>query len=71
MPFCPTNQEFWQEYIVGLFERKLTDRIFGGPREKWKIIQKEKKILVKFCTKMPLVPTGQKFRKECNVSVFA
>ena len=43
MPFCPTNQEFWQEYIVGLFERKLTDRIFGGPREKWKIIQKEKK----------------------------
>ena len=30
----------------------------------------EKKNSVKFCTKMPLVPTGQEFRPECNVAIF-
>ena len=25
----------------------------------------------KFCTKMPLVPTGQEFGPECNVAIFA
>ena len=34
MPFCPTGQEFRQEYIVGIFEPKLADRIFRGPRKK-------------------------------------
>ena len=43
MPFCPTGQEFWPEYIVGIFELKLADRIFSGLRKKWKILQKEKK----------------------------
>ena len=31
---------------------------------------KREKILGKFCTKMPLVPTGQEFRTEHNVAIF-
>ena len=30
-----------------------------------------KKISVKFCPKVPLVPTGLEFRPECNFIVFA
>ena len=33
------------------------------------LVVKEKK--GKFCTKMLLVPTGQEFRPECNVAIFA
>ena len=71
MPFCPTGQKFWLEYNVGIFTAKLANRLFSGPRIKWKIILKEKKLMVKFCTKMPLVSTGQEFRPECNVAIFA
>ena len=43
MPFCPTGQEFWPEYNVGLFAPKHADSIFGGQRKKLKILSKEKK----------------------------
>ena len=43
MPFCTTGQEFWPEYNINIFAPKLVDRIFSGPRKKWKILQKEKK----------------------------
>ena len=44
MPYLLTSQEIWPEYDVGIFAPKLADRIFSGPRKKWKILQKEKKI---------------------------
>ena len=71
MPFCTTGQEFWPEYNINIFAPKLVERIFSGPRKKWKILQKEKKKKVKFYTKMPLVPTGQEFRPKCNVAIFS
>ena len=64
MPFCLTSQEFWPEYNVGIFTAELADRIFSGPRKKWKIISKEKKKSVKFCMKMPLVRIDLEFRPE-------
>ena len=37
-----------------------------------KFFQKiKKKNSCKICTKIPLVPIGQEFRPECNVSIFA
>ena len=38
MPFCMTGQEFWPEYNIGIFAPKFIDRIFCGPRKKWKIL---------------------------------
>ena len=45
MPFCPTGQEFWPEYIVGIFELKLADRIFSGLRKQMEnSLERKKKI---------------------------
>ena len=52
MPSCPTGQEFYPEYNVGVFPTKLADSIFSGQR---------KKISVKFCLKVPLAPDGHEF----------
>ena len=71
MPFCPTGQVFWLECNFVVFAAELVDCIFSGPREKWKIISKEKKNSWKNCTRIPLIPTGQEFRPECNVTIFA
>ena len=44
IPLGPTVQEFWLEYNVGLFEWKLVDNIYSGPRNKLKnLLQEEKK----------------------------
>ena len=71
MPLCPIGQEFWQEYNVDVFAPKLVHSILSCPRKKWKILSNEKKNSWKFCIKIPLVPTGQEFRPECNVTIFA
>ena len=73
MPYLLTSQEFWPKYNVGIFAPKLVDRIFSGPRKKREnsLERKEKKNSVKFCKKIPLVPTSQEFRPECNVAIFA
>ena len=42
MPLVLTGQEFWPECTVGVFEWKLVDGIYRGPRKKWKILYKEK-----------------------------
>ena len=70
MPICPTSEEFWPEYNVGLFAPKLVDSIFSGQSKKGQILSK-KKNSEKFCSKVPLVPTSQEFRPECNFVVFA
>ena len=58
MPFCPTGQEFLPEYNVSIFEPKLANRIFSGPRKKLENALERKKKSLKFCTKMTQVPTG-------------
>ena len=44
-PFCPTGKEFWPKYNFRVFVPKLADSIFSGPRIKWKVLLKEKKIV--------------------------
>ena len=41
MPICPTSEEFWPEYNVGLFAPKLVDSIFSGQSKKGKILSKK------------------------------
>ena len=45
IPFCPIGKEFCPEYNVVVFVPKLADSIFSGPRIKWKVLLKEKKIV--------------------------
>ena len=71
MPFCPIGQEFSLEYNAGIFASKHADSIFSGQRKKMENSLKRKNNWCKFCTKMPLVPTTQEFRPECNVIIFA
>ena len=72
MPLCPIGQEFWPEYNVGIFAPKHANSIFCGQKKKKNENSLERKNnWGKFCTKMPLVPTDQEFRPECNVAIFA
>ena len=69
MPLGPISQEFWPEYNFSVFAWKLEDCIYSGPRNKWKNhLQPKKKKGVKFCSKIPLGPTGKEFltRIQCQ-----
>ena len=66
-----TSQELRPECNFAIFARKILDGIFSGPTKIWKFLSKEKKKLCNIGTKIHLVPSGQEFRPECNVSIFA
>ena len=71
MPLGPTGQEFWPKYNFDGFAQKLVDSIFRSPWNKWKNLLWRKKKTVKFCSKMPLGPTGQESQPKYNFGVFA
>ena len=72
MPLGPASHEFWPECNVAVFTRKLVGSIYIGQRNKKKILlkTKKKKTSGKFCTKIPLCLSVQKFRSKCNVTIF-
>ena len=73
MPLCQIGQEFGPESNVAIFARELVGSIYIGQRNKKKILlkKKKKKTSGKFCTKIPLCLSIQKFRSKCNVTIFA
>ena len=61
MPGCPIGQEFWPKYNVGIFAPKLVDTIFSGPKNKCKILSKDKKYRVNIVRKYPKLPLVKNF----------
>ena len=64
VPLVPTGLEFRPECNFVIFSPKPTDCIFCGCKRKWKILLKEKEILVNFVRKCPFVRLVKNFGKN-------